>query len=85
MNIAGNLSSYDVISRDRFLDQVTQELSGQAWAKEGDAVKGCFDYAAYAAALAEQQGYCLTDDGQNYIRKRDSPQLEQQQTGMTMQ
>ena len=85
VNIAGNLSSYDVISRDRFLDQVTQELSGQAWAKEGDAVKGCFDYAAYAAALAEQQGYCLTDDGQNYIRKRDSPQLEQQQTGMTMQ
>ena len=43
------------ISRDRFLDQVTQKLSGQAWAKGGDAVKGCFDYAAYAAALAEQQ------------------------------
>ena len=85
VNIAGDLSSYDVISRDRFLDQVTQELSGQAWAKGGDAVKGCFDYAAYAAALAKQQGYCLTDDGQNYIRKRDSPQLEQQQTGMTMQ
>lgn len=39
VNIAGNLSSYDVISRDRFLDQVTQKLSGQAWAKEGDAVK----------------------------------------------
>ena len=85
VNIAGDLSSYDVISRDRFLDQVTQKLSGQAWAKGGDAVKGCFDYAAYAAALAKQQGYCLTDDGQNYIRKRDSPQLEQQQTGMTMQ
>ena len=39
VNIAGDLGSYDVISRDRFLDQVTQKLSGQAWAKEGDAVK----------------------------------------------
>ena len=48
-------------------------------------IKGCFDYMAYAASMAEKQGYCLTDDGQNYIRKRDSPQLEQQQGGMTMQ
>ena len=82
LNIAGSLSGYDVISRDRFLDQVTQELSRQAWAKDGDAVKGCFDYAAYAAALAEQQGYQVTGDGQSYVRKRDSPVLEQ---GMTMQ
>ena len=64
--------------------QVTEELSKQAWAKGGDAVKGCFDYAAYAAALAEQQGYQVTDDECYYIRKRDSPVLEQQ-TGMTMQ
>lgn len=85
VNIAGDLSSYDIISRDRFLDKVTQELSGQEWAKSGDAVKGCFDYAAYAAALAEQKGYRLTGDGLNYIRSRDSPRLEQQQTGMTMQ
>ena len=82
VNIAGNLGSYDIISRDKFLDKVTDELSGQAWAKGGDAVKGCFDYAAYAAALAEQQGYQVTGDGQSYIRKRDSPVLEQ---GMTMQ
>ena len=83
VNIASNLSSYDVISRDKFLDNVTDELSKQAWAKGGDAVKGCFDYAAYAAALAEQQGYQVTDDECYYIRKRDSPVLEQQ-TGMTM-
>ena len=83
VNIAENLSGYDVISRDKFLDNVTEELSKQGWAKGGDAVKGCFDYAAYAAALAEQQGYQVTGDGQNYIRKRDSPVLEQQ-TGMTM-
>ena len=85
VNIAGSLGSYDVISRDRFLDKVTQELSGQAWAKGGDAVKGCFDYAAYAAALAERQGYQTTADGLNYIRKQDSPVLEHQQGGMTMQ
>lgn len=83
--IARDLDSYDVISREHFLDQVTQELSGQAWAKGGDAVKGCFDYAAYAAALAERQGYQTTADGLNYIRKQDSPVLEHQQGGMTMQ
>ena len=85
VNIAENLSSYDVISRDKFLDKVTEELSKQEWAKGGDAVKGCFDYAAYAAALAEQQGYQTTEDGLNYIRKRDPPMLEQQRGGMTMQ
>lgn len=85
VNIAGDLGSYDVISRDRFLDKVAEELSKQEWAKGGDAVKGCFDYAAYAAALAEQQGYQTTEDGLNYIRKRDSPMLEQQRGGMTMQ
>ena len=83
VNIASNLSSYDIISRDKFLDKVTEELSKQEWTKGGDAVKGCFDYAAYAAALAERQGYQVTDDGCSYIRKRDSPVLEQQ-TGMTM-
>ena len=85
VNIAGDLGSYDVISRGRFLDKVTEELSKQEWAKGGDAVKGCFDYAAYAAALAEQQGYQTTEDGLNYIRKRDPPILEQQRGGMTMQ
>lgn len=85
VNIAGNLSSYDIISRDKFLDNVTEELSKQEWAKGGDAVKGCFDYAAYAAALAEQQGYQVTDDECYYIRKRDSPMLEHRQDGMAMQ
>ena len=84
VNIADGLSGYDIISRDKFLDNVTEELSKQAWAKGGDAVKGCFDYAAYAAALAEQQGYQATDDECYYIRKRDSPVLEQRQDGMTM-
>lgn len=74
----------EVVSVDAFADHIAQELGGQAWAKEGDAVKGCFDYASYATALAKQQGYCLTGDGQYYIRSRDSPALEQQQTGMTM-
>ncbi len=77
VNIAGSLSGYDCISRDKFLDKVTEELSGQAWAKGGDAVKGCFDYAAYAAALAEKRGYQTVDDKRYYIRKRDSPILEQ--------
>lgn len=34
--------------------------------------------------LAEQQGYTETSDEQFYIRKRDSPVLEPQQSGMTM-
>lgn len=84
VNIADGLSGYELVSRNKFLDNVTEELRKQAWAKGGDAVKGCFDYAAYAEALAVQQGYQVTGDGQNYIRKRDSPALEQQ-TGMTMQ
>ena len=84
VNIADSLNGYDLISRDKFLDKVTEELSKQEWAKGGDAVKGCFDYAAYAAALAERQGYRVTGDERCYIRKRDSPMLEQQ-TGMTMQ
>ena len=85
VNIAGNLGSYDIISRDKFLDAVTDELSRQEWAKGGDAVKGCLDYAAYAAALAEQQGYQVTGDEGYYIRQRDSPVMEQQQDGITMQ
>lgn len=84
VNIGSNLGSYEVISVYRFIDRVTQELSGQAWAKGGDAVKGCFDYIAYAAALAEQQGYQATDDECYYIRKRDSPVLEQRQNGIEM-
>ncbi len=84
MNIADGLNSYDIISRDKFLDKVTEELSKQEWAKGGDAVKGCFDYAAYAAALAERQGYQVTGDERYYIRKRDAPVLEQQ-AEMTMQ
>ena len=85
VSIAENLRDYEVVSVDTFVDNITQELSRQAWAKAGDGVKGCFDYTAYAAALAEQKGYCLTDDGQNYIKKRDSPQLEQQrEPTMTM-
>lgn len=85
VNIAGNLGSYDIISRDKFLDKVTDELSGQTWAKGGDAVKGCFDYAAYASALAKQRGYQVTGDEGYYIRKRDSPEMEQRQDGMTLQ
>ena len=85
VNIAGELQNYDVISVDTFLDNAMQKLSGQEWAKGGEGAKNCFDYVAYATALAEQQGYQMTDDSQYYIRKRDSPELEQQPTGMTMQ
>ena len=84
LNIASSLIGYDYISKDRFLDKVTEEVNGQEWAKGGDAVKGCFDYIAYAAALAEQQGYQATDDESYYIRKRDSPVLDQCQDGMKM-
>ena len=31
-----------------------------------------------SAAQAERLGYQLTDDGCRFIRKRDSPELEQQ-------
>ena len=37
------------------------------------------------AEFIRQQGYQVTDDESYFIRKRDSPELEQQPTGMTMQ
>lgn len=85
VNIAGELSAYDIIRVDTFLDNAMRELSQRAWMPNEEGVKNCFDYGAYAAALAEQQGYRLTDDGRNYIRMRDSPALEQQPGGTTMQ
>jgi hypothetical protein len=79
-----DLYNYDLVSVDAFIDQVTQDLNKWQWAKCGDAaLKNCFNYAAYAAAQAERQGYQVTDDGSYFIRKRDSPELEQQPT-MTM-
>lgn len=83
--IGRDLYNYDLVSVDTFIDQVKQKLDERQWAKCGDAVKNCFNYAAYAAAQAERQGYQVTDDGSYFIRKRDSPELEQQPTGMTMQ
>ncbi len=85
MRIGRGLDSYDLVSVDAFIDQVKQELNKEDWAVYGDAVKNCFNYAAYAAALAEQQGYQVTDDEYYFIRKRDSPELEQQPPSMTMQ
>ena len=85
VRIGRGLDSYDLVSVDAFIDQVKQELNKEDWAVYGDAVKNCFNYAAYAAALAERQGYQTTEDGLNYIRKRDPPILEQQRGGMTMQ
>lgn len=79
------LHEYEVVGTDDLIDRITEPLDKEAWAQHGEPVKGCFDYAAYAAALAEQQGYQMTDDKQYYIRKRDSPELEQQLSGMTMQ
>ena len=76
--IGCNLDSYELVSVDAFIDQIKQELDREEWAKYGDAVKSCFNYTAYAAAQAERQGYQLTDDGCRFIRKRDSPELEQQ-------
>lgn len=83
--IGRDLYNYDLVSVDTFIDQVKQKLDERQWAKCGGAVKNCFNYAAYAAAQAERQGYQVTDDGSYFIRKRDSPELEQQPTGMTMQ
>ena len=83
--IGRDLDSYDLVSVDTFIDQVTQKLDERQWANCGDAVKNCFNYTAYATAVAERQGYQLTDDGCHFIRKRDSPELEQQPPGMTMQ
>jgi len=85
VRIGRGLDSYDLVSVDAFIDQVKQELNKEDWAVYGDAVKNCFNYAAYAAALAEQQGYQVTDDEYYFIRKRDSPELEQQPPSMTMQ
>ena len=85
VRIIGDLRSYDIINVDAFLDQTMQELGRQEWSKGGEGIKNCFDYVAYAAAKAEQQGYTLTDDGQNYIRNWNSPVQSMQQTGMTMQ
>lgn len=85
VNIAQELDRYDLVDRDKFMDRMVQSLSSQAWTKGGDGVKGCFDYAAYAAALAEQRGYQMTGDERFYIRKRDSPTMDQQPTGMIMQ
>ena len=76
--IGRDLYNYDLVSVDTFIDQVKQKLDERQWAKCGDAVKNCFNYAAYAAAQAERLGYQLTDDGCRFIRKRDSPELEQQ-------
>ena len=76
--IGYNLDSYELVSVDAFLDQIKQELDREEWAKYGDAVKSCFNYTAYAAAQAERQGYQQTDDGCRFIRKRDSPEMEQQ-------
>lgn len=83
--ISCELNDYNLVSVDAFIDQVKQKLDGQRWAQCGDAVKNSFNYAAYTTALAEQQGYQVTDDESYFIRKRDSPELEQQPTGMTMQ
>ena len=83
--ISCELNDYNLVSVDAFIDQVKQKLDGQRWAQCGDAVKNCFNYAAYAAAQAERQGYQVTDDESYFIRKRDSPELEQQPAGMTMQ
>jgi len=85
VRVIGNLRSYDIVNVDAFLDQTMQELGRQEWSKGGEGIKNCFDYVAYAAARAEQQGYTLTDDGQSYIRNRDSPVQSIRQDGMTMQ
>ncbi len=85
LHIAEELNSYDIIQADAFLDNAMLKLSRQLWAQDGEDVKNCFDYVAYAEALAAKQGYRLTDDRQMYIRNRDSPTMEPQQSGMTMQ
>ena len=74
------MDSYDVVEADAFLDRVTRELNEEPWAKAGEGIQNCFDYAAYAEAGAAQQGYSLTHDGRYYIRKSGAQEL-----GMTMQ
>ena len=78
--IAEAMDSYDVVEADAFLDRVTRELNEEPWAKAGEGIQNCFDYAAYAEAGAAQQGYSLTHDGRYYIRKSGAQEL-----GMTMQ
>ena len=87
VRIAEDLLSYDIVSVDTFTDKIAEELNRRALAKVDGAVRICFDYTAYAAAVAKREGYELTDDGCFFIRKRDSPAQEQQSdmTGMTMQ
>jgi len=87
VRIAEDLLSYEIVSVDAFTDKVAEELNRRALAKVDGAVRICFDYTAYAAAVAKREGYELTDDGCFFIRKRDSPAQEQQSdmTGMTMQ
>lgn len=84
VRISEGLDNYDFVTVDTFMDKIADDLSRQSWAQAGDGVKGCFRYSDYAAALAEQQGYSITGDEEFYIRKRDSPVLELQQSGMTM-
>ena len=87
VRIAEDLLSYDIVSVDTFTDKIAEELNRRALAEVDGAVRICFDYTAYAAAVAKREGYELTDDGCFFIRKRDSPAQEQQSdmTGMTMQ
>jgi len=84
VRIGRDLDSYDLVCVDDLIEQVRQDLDKETWAKCGDAVKNRFNYEAYAAALAEQQGYQVTDDEYYFIRKRDPPELEQQPPSMTM-
>lgn len=87
VRIAEDLLSCEIVSVDTFTDKVAEELNRRALAEVDDAVKLRFDYTAYATAVAKREGYEMTDDGCFFIRKRDSPALEQQsdRTGMTMQ
>ena len=86
INISAGQGQYELIDTDDFIDQITQELyKKEEWVRCGENIKGCFDYVAYAQEMAKRQGYQMTDDEHYYIRKRDSPELEQQPTGMTMQ
>ena len=87
VRIAEDLLSYEIVSVDAFTDKVAEELNRRALAEVDGAIRICFDYTAYSTAVAKREGYEMTDDGCVFIRKRDSPTLEQQsdRTGMTMQ
>ena len=84
INISAEQGSYELIDTDDFIDRITQALNKEEWTLHGDSIRGCFDFTAYAGEMAKRRGYQMTDDGHYYIRKRDSPVLEQQSTGMTM-